>query len=104
MKKIFIVIFLLSIFLLFGCVSTKARDQAKKKCINLCLMERQANRNLSLGPCLSNKIAPDWVCDVAHYPREKIDNNPNYQCQAYRNGTAHHFVEVTPNCKFIRAI
>ena len=104
MKKIFIAFFLISIFLLFGCVSTKDRDLAKKKCINLCLMERQEHRDLSKGPCLSNNIEPDWVCDVAHYPREKIDNNPEYQCPAYVNGTAHHFVEVTPNCTFIRAI
>ena len=103
MNKVLIAVFLISIFLLFGCIS-KDREQAKTKCINLCLIERQAHIDLSKGPCLSNHLMDDWVCDVAHYPREKIDNNPEYQCKSYVNGTSHHFVEVTPNCTFIRAI
>ena len=104
MKKFFAIVLLFILLFSFGCVSTKIRDKAKKDCIDLCLMERQSGRDLSVGPCLSNHIEPDWVCDVAHYPREKIDNNPKFQCPAYVNHTAHHFVEVTPNCTFIRAI
>lgn len=60
--------------------------------------------NLNNGPCLSNEIYADWVCDVAHDPREQIDNIPENQCPVFREGKAHHFVEVDENCDFIRAM
>jgi hypothetical protein len=44
------------------------------------------------------------VCDVAHSPRQEVDNNPHNQCQSYLIGQAHHFVEVTPECRLIRAV
>ena len=103
MKKLLFAIFLISILLFaFGCTKNSEREKAKQACVNLCLAERAQGRNLSYGPCLSNDIRPGWVCDVAHYPREPIDNEPQYQCSAYGK-TAAHFVEVTPDCKFIRA-
>lgn len=78
-------------------------ERAKIACIELCKVELAKGRNLSAGPCLSNQIIEDWVCDVAHKPRIEIDNLPENQCEAYRNRTAHHFVEIDPNCNFIRA-
>ena len=42
------------------------------------------------------------VCDVAHSPREAVDDLPENQCADFREGRAHHFVEVTPDCRFIR--
>ena len=60
------------------------------------------------GPCLSDNNPDwnitDWVCDVAHSPRQPVDDLSENQCQAFRNGQAHHFVEVDPSCNFIRAI
>ena len=50
---------------------------------------------MSNGPCLSNEIIPDWVADVAHDPREDIDDLPENQCPAY-GINASHFVEVDP--------
>ncbi len=48
---------------------------------------------------------PDWVCDIAHSPRQsEIDDLPENQCSAYREGRAKHFVEVDMNCNLIRAI
>jgi len=57
---------------------------------------------MSRGPCLGI-IAADWVADVAHDPRQDIDDKPANQCAAYRNGKAHHFVELDPNGELIRS-
>ena len=59
--------------------------------------------DLSNGPCLSNKVVPDWVADIAHNPRQAIDDLPENQCSAYRDGTARHFVELDPEGNLIKA-
>ncbi|MEM0475766.1 MAG: hypothetical protein QW343_03155 [Candidatus Norongarragalinales archaeon] len=60
------------------------------------------------GPCLSDaapgKMPSGWVCDVAHSPRESVDDEPENQCAEYRSGAARHFVEVDVECKVIRAV
>jgi hypothetical protein len=58
--------------------------------------------NFSAGPCLG-VIKDDWVADVAHDPRQDVDDDPANQCEAYRNGAAHHFVELTPGGEYIRS-
>ena len=76
-------------------------DKIIDTCISAC---KDTNIDLSKGPCLLNPIPnTDWVCDVAHNPRQAIDNLPENQCSAYRSGKAHHFVEVDTQCKLIRA-
>ena len=61
--------------------------------------------NLDLGPCIAEELPdlPDWVVDVAHDPREEVDDEPENQCQRYRQGDAAHFVELTPEGELIRA-
>ena len=58
--------------------------------------------DMSTGPCLG-LIKPDWVADVAHDPRQPVDEDPANQCEAYRSGEAHHFVELDPEGNLIRA-
>jgi hypothetical protein len=58
--------------------------------------------DMSRGPCLG-VVAEDWVADVAHDPRQDVDDDPANQCAAFRNGTAHHFVELDPNGELIRS-
>lgn len=53
------------------------------------------------GPCLG-EIADDWVVDVAHSPRQPVDDKAENQCPAFRDGTAHHFIELTTNGDLIR--
>lgn len=66
--------------------------------------ERKANNeDFSNGPCLSNALRPDWVLDIAHNPRQPIDDIPQNQCPAYVQRTAHHFVELDPEGDLIRA-
>lgn len=75
-------------------------------CIKLC-NSAKAYQDLSNGPCLGNPIPeyPDWVCDVAHSPRQtSVDDLTKNQCSAYREGRVAHFVEVDTNCNLLRAI
>jgi hypothetical protein len=58
--------------------------------------------DFSAGPCLG-VVAPDWVADVAHDPRQDVDDDPANQCAAYRTGEAHHFVELDPQGNLIRS-
>ena len=53
------------------------------------------------GPCLG-VIIDGWVADVAHDPRQAVDDRPENQCEAYRSGEADHFVELDPAGNVIR--
>ncbi|HIJ98993.1 TPA: hypothetical protein H1005_03535 [archaeon] len=76
--------------------------EALVACVQLCNKQKDLEVNLSTGPCLSNEIQANWVCDVAHNPRIEIDNDIATQCAAFNNGTAKHFVEVDTECNLIR--
>lgn len=54
------------------------------------------------GPCLG-VVLENWVADVAHEPRQEVDDRPENQCEAYRSGEAEHFVELDPDGNLIRA-
>ena len=81
-------------------VQQQAIDACIEECENIELEE------IDIGPCLFDPIPelPDWVCDIAHDPRQDVDNLPENQCSAYRDERAKHFVEVDTNCNLIRAI
>jgi hypothetical protein len=57
---------------------------------------------MSRGPCLG-VIKPGWVADVAHDPRRAVDDEPENQCRAYREGEAEHFVELDPEGRYLRS-
>jgi len=59
-------------------------------------------RDLADGPCLG-VVLENWVADVAHEPRQDVDDRPDNQCEAYRSGEAEHFVELDPDGELIRA-
>ena len=60
--------------------------------------------DLSRGPCIAERLSglDDWVADVAHDPRLPVDDVAANQCARFRDGEAHHFVELTPSGKLIR--
>jgi hypothetical protein len=58
--------------------------------------------DMSQGPCLG-VIKKGWVADVAHDPRQKVDDDPANQCEAFRSGEATHFVELDPQGSLIRS-
>jgi hypothetical protein len=101
---------LLGVVLVSGCTEqqepppTRTQiNEATLACVSLCQQKLNEGRDLSQGPCLSGEIIDNWVCDVAHAPRTQVDNDPINQCPAYGD-TASHFVEVDPECNFIRAV
>ncbi len=59
--------------------------------------------DFSSGPCLSDDLMPDWVLDIAHSPRIPLDDLSANQCSAFKEGRAHHFVELDPEGNLIRA-
>ncbi len=108
MKHLAIFLILL-VILISGCTTSGDTESFKKAAIDACIKicnSIKDKQDLSNGPCIGDPIPehPGWVCDVAHWPREPVDNLPENQCEAYRNGTATHFVEVTPECTLIRAV
>lgn len=112
MKCIVLVLFaLISMLLVSGCTGNRdqtPKERAQQRCIEECQLEVSKGTYLEDGPCISD-INPrwnvgDWVCDVAHDPRQDIDNVPKNQCAEFREGEASHFVEVTPDCQLIRAV
>jgi len=107
MKKVFglvgiIIIAIIVVAVYYFYYYSSEVEQAKRECIKACQLALQTGQNLSSGPCLSNSIINNWICDVAHEPREPIDDLEENQCPAYLK-TAQHFIEVDPNCNFIRA-
>lgn len=66
-------------------------------------LEKSRGRDFSKGPCLSNALLPGWVADVAHSPRENLDDLIENQCAAFVEGTAAHFVELDIDGNLIRA-
>jgi hypothetical protein len=87
--------------------SSGASDADKDKAIAAAkfLYAGQAKRDLSNGPCLSESLPglSDWAVDIAHDPRQPVDDMPANQCQSFRDGETHHFVELTPDGRLIRA-
>jgi hypothetical protein len=103
------VLLLGAVILASGCLgesppSDMEYDAATLECIRLCQDALGRGEDLSSGPCLSNDVQGRFVCDVAHSPRDPFtDNDPANQCPAYGN-TVQHFIEVEPDCSFIRAV
>lgn len=94
-------------FALYGMMAKNAAPAAIDQCKAICTVAKKSGIDLTNGPCLSEMYPekwdiPDWVCDVAHAPRQPVDNLPENQCSEFREGKAHHFVEVDENCKVIR--
>ncbi|MBI4360719.1 hypothetical protein HY572_03020 [Candidatus Micrarchaeota archaeon] len=100
-------------------VSQRAQDL----CVSFCQTAQYVYQNygtaeydLTKGPCLSamgptppryddfkgqwNPQFKDWVCDVAHDPRQPVDDLPENQCPEF-GVSANHFVEVDENCNVI---
>jgi hypothetical protein len=94
---------------LAGCGGDEApageRDQAISAAMDAYDQAKDKGVDLSAGPCIAERLPGlnEWVADVAHDPREDIDDQATNQCQRYRDGEATHFVELTPEGELIRA-
>ncbi len=83
--------------------NTITKDAAIAAAKALFIKSEANGLDLTNGPCITNNLIADWVVDVVHNPRTAVDDQPENQCSAYRNGTAHHFVELDLNGQFVRA-
>jgi len=59
--------------------------------------------DISNGPCLSNALIPNWAADIVHSPRSPVDDLPENQCPAYREGKVSHFIELDLEGNLVRA-
>jgi len=66
-------------------------------------IKKESGADLSLGPCLSDALMPNWVVDLVHEPRIPIDDLPENQCTSSREGRSLHFVELDLEGNLIRA-
>ncbi|MGC8851295.1 MAG: hypothetical protein ACP5O3_03660 [Candidatus Micrarchaeia archaeon] len=105
------VAFLLSLAL-SGCTQNqeqltpaKEKQELLQACKTLCLAAKNSE-GFTSGPCLTREPLQGpggaWVCDVAHYPRQPVDDEPQNQCAAYRSGAAQHFIELSLDCEVIK--
>ena len=85
-------------------VNETNREEAVRRAKELFQQKKAEGMDFSNGPCLSEEIIQDWCADVAHNPRQPVDNLPENQCQSYREGKVHHFVELDPEGNLIRAM
>jgi hypothetical protein len=85
--------------------SEDERDRAVAAATDAYDEAKASGADLEVGPCIAEELPglPDWVADVAHDPREDVDDEAQNQCQRYRDGEASHFVELTPDGDLIRA-
>ncbi|HOZ35994.1 MAG TPA: hypothetical protein PLK55_03355 [archaeon] len=81
----------------------KYKTQAIDDCIALCNEKLIRTELSSTGPCLSESIAPGWVCDSVNTPRnDYVDNLKENQCESYHSRINKRFVEVSTTCEFLR--
>jgi hypothetical protein len=87
---------------LTGCGGTEADDDTIALAQTAYQRAKARGVDMSRGPCLG-MIKTGWVADVAHDPRQDVDDRPENQCAAYREGRADHFVELDPDGEYIRS-
>lgn len=76
--------------------------EALKNALNTFTKTKESGADLAKGPCLGT-IAPDWVLDIAHNPRQVEDDKKENQCQDYLEGKTHHFIEMDAGGQLIQA-
>jgi hypothetical protein len=88
-----------------GSPSQDVRDRAVNEAMAAYRQAKVDGTHLGRGPCIAEQLPglADWVADVAHDPRQAVDDDPANQCRRFRNGQAHHFVELDPSGHLIRA-
>jgi len=88
-----------------GGASESDQDRAVAEAMQAYHDAKASGMDLSRGPCIAEQLPgmPDWVADIAHDPRQPVDDEPANQCQRFRDGQAHHFVELDTSGHLIRA-
>ena len=87
-----------------GRVTVSDQDKAISAAMIAFHQAQESGKDLTTGPCLAEHLPglSDWAADVAHDPRQPVDNQPANQCSSFQAGQTHHFVELTPEGQLIR--
>ena len=80
------------------------RDRAIRMAKEIYQQKKAQGEDFSQGPVLADELMPDWCADVAHSPRQPVDNKPQNMCRSWQEGRVHHFVELDENGDLIRAM
>lgn len=111
MRPIFFIIFCVSVLIVaLLAITTVPKSNSdkivkddsviSKKALELYQKNKAQNVDLSNGPCLGT--IDNYAIDIAHTPREEVDDKLENQCPDYNNGKLKHFVELTPFGTIIR--
>lgn len=84
-------------------VSKAEIETAVNQARHLYQQENQKDRDFSNGPCLSDALLPNWVVDIAHSPRQSVDEKRENMCPSFVEGRSQHFVELDTEGNLIRA-
>jgi hypothetical protein len=110
MRRVPLLALLATVALLGGCggdsgTGPSDQDRAVAEAQRAYDEAKSGGRDLDRGPCIAERLPglPDWVADIAHDPRQSVDDDPANQCKRFRDGEAHHFVELDPSGNLIRA-
>jgi hypothetical protein len=105
MRRVPLVVAVLALVGCGGGPSSEEKDAAVAAAYAIYAQATTAGVVMENGPCLADPLAamPEWVVDVAHDPRQEVDDDPANQCSSYRSGQADHFVELDPAGNLIRA-
>ena len=97
---------LLSSGFLAGCIRDHPSNEEKERAVTAALRvyadEQAKGTDFSNGPCIAEEVIDDWSVDIAHDPRQDIDDQPENQCQFYRDRKTKHFVELDPEGNVLR--
>lgn len=104
----FVIVLSALAFTLGGCAEdgTGAQDERERAIAGAMKVYREkktAGVDFTDGPCISQEAIPGWAVDVAHDPRQPVDDIPANQCASFREGRTRHFVELDPDGNLIRA-
>lgn len=80
------------------------QNEAIEKAKSVFEQTRTEGVDLRDGPCLAEELLPNWSFDIAHSPREAVDEAETNQCQNYRSGKTKHVVEFDVEGNLIRAL
>lgn len=107
--KGFIILLFLFVLFLTGCIGEKKvekteRDLAIEYAKEIYKQKKSEDIDFSNGPCIANPIPelPGWVVDIAHDPRQEVDNLPENQCSAFSLKQSNHFIELDENGEIIK--
>lgn len=71
------------------------------KALTIYLDAIKENKDLSNGPCLGS-VQEDWALDIAHEPRQTVDEQSDNQCANYLSGQTKHLIELDEKGSILR--